>query len=142
MDIIVDSSIKAFRNSTHYGNEFLSRGDIHPKYIKSLALRALTKLNECVDEYIDKVIESLSDETDMDVILCVFSIISRCSNPDNYFKYAVDRFEKAERSYIYLRFDEAFLNIIISLRSLTSMIESIKYMCESCLLYTSPSPRD
>lgn len=105
--------------------------DEHPKYIKSLALRALTKLNECVDEYIDKVIESLSDETDMDVILCVFSIISRCSNPDNYFKYAVDRFEKAERSYIYLRFDESFLNIIISLRSLTSMIESIKYMCES-----------
>ena len=39
LDIIVDSSIKAFRNSTHYGNEFLSRGDIHPKYIKSIDVR-------------------------------------------------------------------------------------------------------
>ena len=46
LDIIVDSSIKAFRNSTHYGNEFLSRGDIHPKYIKSIDVR--------IEEYLKK----------------------------------------------------------------------------------------
>lgn len=105
--------------------------DEQPTYIKSLALRALTQLNECVDEYIDIVIESFSDETDMNVILCVFSIICKCSNPDKYFRYAVDRFENVDRPYIYLKFDEAFLSVIVSLCSLTTMIESIKYMCES-----------
>ena len=49
LDIIVDSSIKAFRNSTHYGNEFLSRGDIHPKYIKSIDVR--------IEEYLKKSIK-------------------------------------------------------------------------------------
>lgn len=52
LDIIVDSSIKAFRNSTHYGNEFLSRGDIHPKYIKSIDVR--------IEEYLKKIENSES----------------------------------------------------------------------------------
>lgn len=65
LDIIVDQSIKAFRSSIHYGNEFLSRGDIHPKYIKSIDVR--------IEEYLKKIENSES----MDEI---FSLVEKINS--------------------------------------------------------------
>lgn len=65
LDIIVDHSIKAFRSSIHYGNKFLSRGDIHPKYIKSIDVR--------IEEYLKKIENSAS----MDEI---FSLVEKINS--------------------------------------------------------------
>lgn len=105
--------------------------DDHPKYIKSLALSALTKLTEHVDQYIETIIDAFSDETDMSILINVFSIIQNSTNPDKFFEFTIDRFENVDRSYIYFRFDETFLSVLASMKSTEIMVKSIEYMCKS-----------
>lgn len=41
IDLLITNEIKASRNSTHYGNEFISHNDIAPNMIKSIDIRLL-----------------------------------------------------------------------------------------------------
>lgn len=56
VDFLIDNNIKAFRNSIHYGNEFVSENKITSDKIKSADIRLI------------KHIESLSKRDDIDII--------------------------------------------------------------------------
>lgn len=56
VDFLIDNNIKAFRNSIHYGNEFVSENKITNDKIKSADIRLI------------KRIESLSKRDDIDII--------------------------------------------------------------------------
>lgn len=56
VDFLIDNNIKAFRNSIHYGNEFVSENKITSDKIKSADIRLI------------KHIESLSKRNDIDII--------------------------------------------------------------------------
>lgn len=63
VDILISSFINASRNSTHYGNEFLSYESIKPDKLKSIDIRLL-KLISLIDKNTYSNIISLSDIID------------------------------------------------------------------------------
>lgn len=75
LDIIVDRSIKAYRSSTNYGNEFLSMGDIHPKHIKSIDVR--------IEEYLKQIENSKSVDKIFSLVEKINSILDIASTIKN-----------------------------------------------------------
>lgn len=67
VDILVDSSVKARRNSTHYGNEFLVDRLIHSEKLRAIDIRMIKliesiKLNEAIgNKKIDSLIENFNN---------------------------------------------------------------------------------
>lgn len=55
VDLLVTSELKASRNSTNYGNEFISYSDINPNMIKSIDIRMLEYLKNI--KYINELIK-------------------------------------------------------------------------------------
>lgn len=49
LDVIVDSSIHARRNSTNYGNEYIADGNIDVSYIRAIDIR----LEECINKVLN-----------------------------------------------------------------------------------------
>lgn len=49
LDVIVDSSIRARRNSTNYGNEYIADGNIDVSYIRAIDIR----LEECINKVLN-----------------------------------------------------------------------------------------
>lgn len=66
VDILVDSSVKARRNATHYGNEFLVDRLIQPEKLRAIDIRMIKlmesiKLNEAIgNKKIDHLIENFN----------------------------------------------------------------------------------
>lgn len=56
LDIIVDSSIHARRNSTNYGNEYIADGDIDVSYIRAIDIRLEECLNKILNTEDEKII--------------------------------------------------------------------------------------
>ncbi len=59
VDLLISNTIKASRNSTNYGNEFICYEPIEPYMIKSIDVRILKFLNFCNSRYEDANIEQL-----------------------------------------------------------------------------------
>ena len=49
LDVIVDSNIRARRNSTNYGNEYIADGNIDVSYIRAIDIR----LEECINKVLN-----------------------------------------------------------------------------------------
>lgn len=56
LDIIVDSSLHARRNSTNYGNEYIADGDIDVSYIRAIDIRLEECLNKILNTEDEKII--------------------------------------------------------------------------------------
>ena len=60
LDVIVDSNIRARRNSTNYGNEYIADGNIDVSYIRAIDIR----LEECIN----KVLNTEDEKTIIEMV--------------------------------------------------------------------------
>lgn len=60
IDFLVDSNIKAFRNTIHYGNEFISEGRINSDKIKAADIRLIKYIDSLYKKDIFSIIEVIN----------------------------------------------------------------------------------
>ena len=65
VDFIVSSKIKAFRSSTHYGNEFLHRGSISNDMIRSIDIRMFELIAQESTNLSDKSVDAVLNRYNM-----------------------------------------------------------------------------
>ena len=66
IDFLISSDIKAYRSSTHYGNEYIANKCIDTSMIKSVDIRLLSYLNKIdSDEKIDLLIQKYNSLIEM-----------------------------------------------------------------------------
>lgn len=73
VDFLISSDIRTSRNSTHYGNEFISYERIFPDKLRSVDIRLLTCLSSIKDKYdlnkITRLIHNFNEIKDIALIL-------------------------------------------------------------------------
>ncbi len=101
------------------------------KRIKSAALKALLNINANANDYLEIIINEFHDENDKVVVKNIFEMICKSDNPDQYYNYAIEKFEHSDKSYIVIGYNECFLKLISSLKYLEGILDCIMDMCES-----------
>lgn len=107
------------------------RNKEYPKYIVSFILKVMINIYDDADIYIDRIISILKDETDCNIIKNLFDIISQCSNPDKYYTFVISKFEEKDHGEIDISFNNSFIKVIYSFKTIDTILASIKYMCEN-----------
>lgn len=75
VDFIISSDVVAYRNTTNYGNEFVSTSHISNRFIRAVDFRLLTLINELLDSKLEGNTEKVN------MILAKFNALTKvCEN--------------------------------------------------------------
>ena len=75
VDFIISSDVVAYRNTTNYGNEFVSMSHISNRFIRAVDFRLLTLINELLDSKLEGNTEKVN------MILAKFNALTKvCEN--------------------------------------------------------------
>lgn len=75
VDFIISSDVVAYRNTTNYGNEFVSMSHISNRFIRAVDFRLLTLINELLDSKLEGNTEKVN------MILTKFNALTKvCEN--------------------------------------------------------------
>lgn len=137
---VVSSIVQILR----YTTQFYNKQDIlhtlliemlksqYPEYIFSFTLKALANvMSKNIDKLVDDLVPLIQNKNEIGIIKTFFEILSKSNCADKYIDFAINEYENADRSINYLYFDEAFFNVMYSLKKIESILKCIKYMCKS-----------
>lgn len=81
VDVIIDSSVKAHRDSTNYGNEYVTDEDINVNFIRSIDIRLEEYINEIINakdiKKIDVAVKKFNYLIDIAIVLKEKNILLR-----------------------------------------------------------------